>query len=518
MRRAAWLLPLVLGLATLPGPLGTATAQVSVPPIATFEPGRFAVGSADWDFGMVDVTTPGNPTVPLSVQHFGTLRYPAAVAGAGTPPAHGGPFPFVVFSHGRYQIDPYIGHNHEQASYLLDHLASWGFVAASVNLDVIGQYGAPAAIKQRGELVLATIAAFQRLDPALYEIDFEHIGLVGHSRGGEGSLAAYKANTAGYAIRAIATISLTNFQDLVVTDIPYLGLYGSKDGDVNNGWPIQVYDQAAPSPKVFEYIAGANHFWFTDSIHYGGEGPATITREQHHDVARTYITAFLLNTLRDAPLPLAELCDGRSLAPVTDTIDVHPIFADSHRLLVNGFEEAGADPGINSLGGASVGELLVTQAEENLDNTLKTFYHRTHGGWISYDTGGVPGLVPAYVEELRGGLDASEYTHVSLNALQRFNAPLNTANQSQDLHLVLVDEHGQSARVALSEWGTIPWPVTHAGGIFPKKSVLRTTRIPLREFRADNPLLDLTAIQLVSLVFDQTTSAELRIDDLSFTR
>jgi hypothetical protein len=504
----------------------SSAAAVAVPPIATFAPGRYAVGSADWDFGTIDITKPGSSTETITVQHFGTLRYPAQAVGTGrgpvpkAPVAAGGPFPFVVFSHGRFQEDPYIGHNHEQASYLLDHLASWGFVVASVNLDVVGQYGQPAAIKQRGEIVLATIAAFEQLDPSLYDIDFEHIGLVGHSRGGEGCLAAWKGNTAGYPIRAIATISLTNFQNMSVTGVPYLGLYGSKDGDVNNGWPIQVYDQAEPAPKLFEYIEGANHFWFTDSIHYGGEGAATITREQHHDCARTYITAFLLHALRDAPLPYAELCDGPALTPVTGPIKIHPLYADPQRLLVNSFEEPGSDPGSNSLGGASVGEALVTQAEENLDNIAKTFYQRTHGGWIAFDSSaGLPEGVaaPVYVEELPGGVDASPYTHLSLNALQRWNAPLNTANQPQDLHVMLVDGAGHSAQVALSDWGTIAWPITH-GGAFPKKSVLRTTRIPLREFGQVNPAIDMSDLRLVSLVFDQTPSAELRIDDLGFTR
>jgi len=528
MRPGAWIAPLVLGLAALlAGPAAGARAQ-GAPPIATFEPGRNAVGSADWDFGTIEVTKPGSSSETITVEHFGTLRYPARFAGAGAPVAQGGPFPFVVFAHGRFQQDPYIGHNHEQASYLLDHLASWGFVVASVNLDVVGEYAQPAAIKQRGELVLATIAAFERLDPGLYDIDFQHIGLVGHSRGGEGCLAAWNSNPDGYAIGAIATISLTNFQNVHVTGVPYLGLYGSKDGDVNNGWPIQVYDQAEPAPKAFEYIEGANHFWFTDSISYGGEGPALITREQHHDAARTYITAFLLATLRGAEFRLSELCDGPSLAPVTGAIVVHPLYADPDRLLINGFEEPGADPATNSLGGASVGSLLTQQAEEDLDDNAETFYHRTHGGWLEFDTGSpppgaapgraAPGLAPAYVEELPGGADAGAYTHLSLNALQRWGSALNTAGQAQDLHVILVDEHGQGAEVALSEWGTIPWPITHGGAAFPKKSVLRTTRIPLREFAARNPRLDLSDIQLVSLVFDSTPSADLRIDDLSFTR
>ena len=82
---------------------------------------------------------------------------------------------------------------------------------------------------------------------------------------------------------------------------------------------------------------------------------------------------------------------------------------------------------------------------------------------------------------------------------------------------MLVDGAGQSAQVALSAWGTIPWPITH-GGSFPKKSVLRTTRIPLREFSEVNPALDITDLHAVSLLFDSTPSADLRIDDLSFTQ
>jgi dienelactone hydrolase len=537
LTRLRALLATIAPLATLAMIIALAPPAAAQQAIATFERGRFAVGSADWDFGPVDVTMPGSPGELLSVQHFGTLRYPAAAEGAGTPAAQGGPFPFVVFSHGRFHEAPFIGHNHEQASYLLDHLASWGFVVASVNLDVVGQFGSPSAIKQRGELALHTIEGFEALaalDPARYDVDFAHIGLVGHSRGGEGCLAAWKNNDAGHAIEAIATIAPTNYQDQLLTGVPYLGLYGSKDGDVNNGWPIQVYDQASQAAKLFEYVEGANHFWFTDSIHFAGEGQALITREQHHDLARTYITAFLLSTLRDEPpegphVPLTELCDGPSLFPVTGPIVVHPIYSDPDALVVNHFEDEDADPGHNSLGGASVGELLMTQDEESLDNNAKSFFHRTRGGWIAYMVqgegapgGGRPGaalgFIPVYVEELPGGVDASAYSHLSLNALQRWNAPLNPEGQSQDLHLLQADGRGRSAQVQLSDWGTIPWPVTHGGSGFPKKSVLRTTRIPLREFHAANPLLDLTDIRLASLVFDQSPTADLRIDDLSFTR
>src|SRR5678815_938962 len=54
----------------------SSAAAAAVPPIATFAPGRYAVGSADWDFGTIDITKPGSSTETITVQHFGTLRYP----------------------------------------------------------------------------------------------------------------------------------------------------------------------------------------------------------------------------------------------------------------------------------------------------------------------------------------------------------------------------------------------------------------------------------------------------------
>lgn len=145
-------------------------------PISTFEPGPYSVGSWDWDFGQVMMPLPGSGG-PVPVDHFGTLRYPALKDGVLTPMAPGMPFPFVVFAHGRYHVAPFIGSNHLQASYLLDHLASHGFVVASVNLDVVGQFGSPAAISHRGNLIHFTIDAFKALDPAGRQYDFTRIPL-----------------------------------------------------------------------------------------------------------------------------------------------------------------------------------------------------------------------------------------------------------------------------------------------------------------------------------------------------
>ena len=159
---------------------------------------------------------------------------------------------------------------------------------ASVNLDVVGQYGSPAAIPQRSQLINDTVSYFMGNGTYSPFLDFNDIAYIGHSRGGEGVFAAVQQNPAWSAsIRGIGAISPTNFGDHAVPQNAFV-IYGSQDGDVNNGWPIQLYDQTTTGLKGFRFIEGANHFYFTDTITYGAETNALLTRDQHHEISRTY--------------------------------------------------------------------------------------------------------------------------------------------------------------------------------------------------------------------------------------
>jgi len=502
-------LPLLLAAALAP-------AAAAVDPIDAFSPGPYAVGSWDWDLGTVEVTEPGTGGQGvLEVDHFGTLRYPATRDGELTPGVGGEPRPFLVFAHGRFQVAGFVGTNHLQAAYLLDHLASWGFVVASVNLDVVGQYGIPAAIGPRGELVNHTIDAFAEVELEGVAIDTTRVGLIGHSRGGEGVIAAWELQETPGIIEAIATIAPTDFTEIVVEDVPYLSIYGSKDGDVSNGWPIRVYDRQGDAiEKAFEYVEGANHFWFTETIDFAPETPADIPREVHHDVARTYVSAFIRSRLGPrGPRPFDLLADDPSLFPVTDQAVVHPMYSSPDALVVDDHEDVPPDAATNSLAETVAWQDVLEVAEEDLEVPALTLYHATQGLSLSFE-GPAPALL---VHALRPQMELGAMRYLSLRALQRHGAPLNTPGQPQDVTIVLVDRGRQLATQPLSDWGTIPWPITHPGPFFPDKSVLRTTRVPLRAFVEANPLLDLTDLELVGLVFDQTASGELRLDDLAFT-
>jgi fermentation-respiration switch protein FrsA (DUF1100 family) len=478
------------------------------------------VANWDWDFGTLQTTHPSSGA-PLTVDNFGRLSYPTDGSGGALPPVASGDFPLVVFGHGRLGTGP---DNHLQAAYLMDHLASWGIIATSVSLDVVGQFSFPAAIPQRGDIILVTLD--RHLNLALQPgtppqglaaaIDATRIGLAGHSRGGEGVADALVKNAASgiYDILAAATIAPTDYEQYTLpADIPYLGLYGSKDGDVNNGWPIYLHDRGDSTEKVFEYVHGANHFWFTESITYSGEGSADISRQLHHDIAEAYITGFMVQKLIGNGLESSVFADGPEMNPLTSIVDILPMYRHPDRWVVDDFE---ANP---SLGQASSGGNVINsfpkRFEISFDDTGLTLYHKTKGGVSGWNAGtshfavALPG----------GGFDASGWENLSGKFAQRLDSPFNTAFD-QDARVVLRDLDGDLAFVDLSAHGRIIKPITHTGGLFqnfPKKTVLRTTRIPLTAFTAAEPLLDLDRLTHIGWQSVNATG-EIEFDDLEFTR
>lgn len=98
----------------------------------------------------------------------------------------------------RYIVIP----NHMGYDYLAQPLASWGFIVVSINANrgvtaAPGEALDPGLNLRRGRLVLRHFKQLVALNgtassPLYHRIDFSHIGLMGHSRGGEGMRAAYE--------------------------------------------------------------------------------------------------------------------------------------------------------------------------------------------------------------------------------------------------------------------------------------------------------------------------------------
>ena len=523
--RAPWAAALGLAGALLGAP--SASAQVATLP--ELAPGPFPVAMWDWDFGTMNTTHPSTGA-NLNVEHFGRIFYPTDGSGGALPPAAAGPLPLVVYGHGRFHTAPFIGVNHEGADYLMAHLASWGIVASSVNLDVVGSFGSPAAIPQRGDIFLETVQRTLDLanqpgsPPAglASAIDATRIGLAGHSRGGEGVIDALVKNAAAgnvFPILAATTISPTDFESYTApADVPYLGIYGSKDGDVNNGWPIFVHDRSAAEEKGFQNIHGANHFWFTEDITCSCEGNADISRALHHEIAKGYLGGFLIRKLITAPTESsAVFCHGPEMEPLTSQVPIQPMYQDVDRFLIDDFE-SNQQLDLTSEGMAALATHIVN-FEVDLNDTSKTYYHLTRsflGAWAA----STPGAWAALIDP--AGFDATPWTHFSAKFAQRQNSPANTPGQEQDVLLGLVDTDFDIALVNLSSFGQIPWPPNHPGSgpfgpNFPIKTVLRTTRVPLDAFTGANPNLDLDSILYAGWISGVTPVGEVQFDDVEFT-
>ncbi len=511
------LAPFVLGLLAVVALAPHAPAQgplVPTLPWALRDPGPFTPSFVDWNNGNVQVTNPtggGN----ITVNHFGVLYFPSSGPGQILPGVT--PYPVIVFAHGRFHAAPFIGTNHKQASYLLQHLASWGFVVASVNLDVVGQYGSPAAIPQRGQLINLTVSWLQAQPQYAGLLDFSRIVYIGHSRGGEGVFAAYQQNPAWLAsIRAIGAIAPTNFDVYSVPANAFV-IYGSQDGDVNNGWPIQLYDQTQTAPsgsqvlKGFRWIEGANHFFFTDSITFAPETNAQLTRAQHHEISRTYWTTWAAaSALGDRPSYVR--IAGDKEIQWSGAFKLHRIFYNPRQITFDDFEQTPANPGRNTLGGTNLFAGLVGATEKTLNSAAaSSYYHKTKGLTGSWNG-------PAQFEaNIAADLDVVGYPFLSVDVLQRYNVASNPFGQPQRFRITLVDANGNSATRDNTDVAPWPYPFTTSPN-GPVKSVLKTFRFPLSAFTSVQPLLDLQRIRTARLNFDITPTGELALDGLSFTQ
>lgn len=252
--------------------------------------GNLSVASADYDVG---ATTVGGPDVNHS-----KYEYDARLRGRVWFPEEPGTYPLLVFLHGQHGIcaagqdeailtvddcsddegvnTPYPSHLGYE--YLATQLASHGYVVASIlGFEVNQRNGAEdVGMWARGELLLATLDAFRvRADgmpgEALARADLSRIGLMGHSRGGEGVVTAAHVNLARaeadrHALKAIVALAPTDFNARGVPDIAMLSLVPYCDGDVSTLHGLRTYDHSRlldnATPKVQVLVRGTNHNFY----------------------------------------------------------------------------------------------------------------------------------------------------------------------------------------------------------------------------------------------------------------
>jgi hypothetical protein len=192
--------------------------------------------------------------------------------------------------------------SHLGFSYMAEKMASWGFVVVSMNVNrgINCNFGAPSSdsnlILARGRMILRTLQLLSEwnrgLKPTPIQIgaslkgrlDFSQVGLMGHSRGGEGARAAialYRDQGSHWPrlipdrlhFKALFEIAPTDGQTdriLNPTDLAWALLLGSCDGDLWRYPGARIFNRLADAPlsevhsslKSVFYVIGANHNFF----------------------------------------------------------------------------------------------------------------------------------------------------------------------------------------------------------------------------------------------------------------
>lgn len=263
-------------------------------------PGPRAVTREEYDFG----DTAFQPTAfPGPVELLASVHSPTNLAG--------GPFPLVVFLHGRHAtcysgttpflewpcaagnspIPSYKGYD-----YTASVLASHGYIVVSISangINAVDNFTADGGMLARAELIqkhLDILRTFNTPGGAPFgtkfvgKINLTRVGTMGHSRGGEGVVRHFQLNAAQgspYGIKAVFPLAATDFSRFVINNVALATLLPYCDGDVFDLQGVHFYDDARynvpgdPSPKHNILVMGANHNFYNTIWTPGGWPAAT---------------------------------------------------------------------------------------------------------------------------------------------------------------------------------------------------------------------------------------------------
>lgn len=497
------------------------------------------VGGFDYiNEGSITVTRDDSvsTTVPLTAR----VRFPADIPGATQPdqisvkrPA----YPITIIVHGN-------GHTYLAYDYLLNHWAKNGFIAASIHLN--GNQTATDRAKVLFEHINKLKTKFTKAQ--------NNIGIMGHSRGGEGVATAPRLNQQGglgHQINAVISLAPTNqhVNEHIVAPwaTPYFVVYGSLDADVDGSGaapPLRncgfaLYDKAEGAKKAMLFVYGATHDRFLAppgdaDFDYDWLSPTdqakVISTVAHHAIAQAYMTAYFRQQLLNDP-QYEELFRGEWVPPSVAAADSGKVKLFSqyrdvpgNRKTLDDFEEAHTATSweTSTIGGDVAQAGLVADPNENYLYLADSVYspHETSGLVARWDNLGdaLEFVVPPQHKNVQG------YQALSFRVSQKYDASgaINPVNAEQDCYVTIRDAAGKERSVRVSKFGRIPYPhLRDAGWSGPLvKSALCTVRIPLHAFTiecAGAQKVDLTKVEKIAFRYQFVATGELEIDDLEFT-
>jgi len=497
-----------------------------------------------------DLCSPG-PLTPAALTYSGgawlgqRIWYPANIAELGE-------LPLVVVSHGN-------GHDYTWYDYLLQHLASYGFIAMShTNNTGPGVESAAVSTLQNTDHLIDRQAVIG--GGVLHgHVDARRIAWIGHSRGGEGVVRAYDRLCDGdYVpyryrredIRLISAIAPTDHLGPAGTDphdVAFHLLYGAADGDVTGGvdnhsqQPFQVFERAAGF-RQSTYVHGADHNDFNccGVDDFAGPPGTAIGRAEAQRVAKAIYLALLKHYLEGS------VAAGDFLRRQTESL--RPIGVAPSTTIVSQYRQADSAPkrvienyqsnpalGVSSSGGTvayNVEHLVEGLLDDGNTSFTWTAADPMNGMSCARPEDTTRGAVfdwsdPRYLEfgVVPEGRRFDEFTWLSFRACQGTRHPW-TAASTGDLTFTvsLHDALGRSSGINIGAYGggiEKPYPRTGLGEGAGWQNEFETVTIRLTDFLAGGSGLDLSRIVAVRLDFGGSFGAvqgRLGLDDLELSR
>ncbi|MBI2709322.1 MAG: hypothetical protein HYX34_06465 [Actinobacteria bacterium] len=441
-------------------------------------------------------------------------------------------------------------------------LAARGAIVASIGANGINAADgamADGGADARGQLVRRHLSLWKDWntsgsgpfgDRFLGKVDLARVGLMGHSRGGEGVVAAaqqIRDTGEPYRIRAVVALAPVDFARRVLTGVPLQVVLPYCDGDVSDLQGQRYYDDSRyaatgdVAPKQTTLIYGANHNWFNtvwttgpgsfdDAGWLGLDGsgddtcgrgrPGRLTPYQQRIAGTAAMEPFLARfVLGDAT---AQAAVTGMVAP-PDPVRWVVSWQEPDRLDVDRFTSP-ASARTNRLGGLAeirrAAPALRCAPVQRVDirpppGQVLCRPDRPEGtgeisdaevasiGWIG------PGGAMVSESLGRDGVDVTRYDGLRFRVGVPVD-PRNLRRAEQDLSVALIDADGRSAVVRAGEFTNalhrpVGSSVVHVG--------MGGVRIPLERFTG----VDLTRVARIELRADRTPAGLLRIDDLAFT-
>ncbi len=437
--------------------------------------------------------------------------------------------------------------NHLGYTYLAERLASRGYIVVSINANrgitarnqcpPIGTDGG--CNLARGRLVLRHLQRLSEWNtsggtpPSLGvdlqgKLDFANVGMMGHSRGGEGMRAAYNQyRDAGspwparipnpltvVGIFEIGPVDGQTSRVLNADGTAWTVLLPMCDGDVSNLQGVKPYDRmllVADDPATFKStytVWGANHNFYNTEWQISDSGgctghaalfPPTIGSPSQRQTGLASLLAFFRGNVGGAADPTfnQNFNPQYQLPPVvTDVTRVERGYIDSpDNTVTMVFEQFDQPTGTGTYGIPTTASGII--GYQHTDVPEHDFSQRA--ATISWDGGGPDTFFQASWTDPGVGQDLSGFKTLDFRA-ERQVSPLNPPDSPTDFSVALVrSDETLSQAVRVSPRTDLRGPV---GGPFGNFHVmLQTVRIPLDAFGGDQ-----TSVRGARFTFDQTTT------------